>query len=73
MARSTALGGAFIWSCQRGSEPFSFKRISHRAAECAEDRERLTRVEATLTGVVIGFAYWDKRTIIRKARDEAKC
>ena len=24
-----------------------------------------------LTGVVIGFAYWDRRTIIRKARDEA--
>ena len=25
----------------------------------------------TLTGVVIGFAYWDRRTIIRKVRDEA--
>ena len=64
-----------------------------------EDRERLVRLEATLTvfmeqvdkrfdqmmnflwilvaiftaltGVVIGFAYWDRRTIIRKARDEA--
>ena len=24
-----------------------------------------------LTAVVIGFAYWDRRTIIRKARDEA--
>ena len=31
----------------------------------------LVAIFTTLTGVVIGFAYWDRRTIIRKARDEA--
>ena len=31
----------------------------------------LVAIFTTLTGVVIGFVYWDRRTIIRKARDEA--
>jgi hypothetical protein len=31
----------------------------------------LSAIFTTLTAVVIGFAYWDRRTIIRKARDEA--
>jgi len=31
----------------------------------------LVGIFTTLTAVVIGFAYWDRRTIIRKARDEA--
>jgi len=31
----------------------------------------LVAIFTTLTGVVIGFAYWDRKTIIRKARDEA--
>jgi len=31
----------------------------------------LVAIFTTLTGIVIGFAYWDRRTIIRKARDEA--
>ncbi len=31
----------------------------------------LTAIFTTLTATVIGFAYWDRRTIIRKARDEA--
>jgi len=31
----------------------------------------LVAIFTTLTAVVIGFAYWDRRTIIRKARDEA--
>jgi len=31
----------------------------------------LVAIFTALTGVVIGFAYWDRRTIIRKARDEA--
>ncbi len=30
----------------------------------------LTGIFTTLTAVVIGFAYWDRRTIIRKAREE---
>ena len=31
----------------------------------------LTAIFTTLTATVIGFAYWDRRTIIRRARDEA--
>jgi len=31
----------------------------------------LSAIFTTLTGAVIGFAYWDRRTIIRRARDEA--
>jgi len=31
----------------------------------------LVGIFTTLTAVVIGFAYWDRRTIVRKARDEA--
>ena len=30
----------------------------------------LTGIFTTLTLGVIGFAYWDRRTIIRKAKDE---
>ncbi|RUM87487.1 MAG: hypothetical protein DSZ24_06080 [Thermodesulfatator sp.] len=30
----------------------------------------LTAIFTTLTAVVIGFAYWDRRTIIRRAREE---
>ena len=30
----------------------------------------LTGVFVSITAVVIGFAYWDRRTIIRKAREE---
>ncbi len=30
----------------------------------------LAGIFTTLTAVVIGFAYWDRRTIIRKAREE---
>ncbi len=31
----------------------------------------LAGIFTTLTAVVIGFAYWDRRTIIRRAKDEA--
>ena len=31
----------------------------------------LTTVFTTLIGIVIGFAYWDRRTIVKKAKDEA--
>jgi len=31
----------------------------------------LAAIFTALTAVVIGFAYWDRRTIIGKARDEA--
>jgi len=30
----------------------------------------LSAIFTTLTGAVIGFAYWDRRTIIRKAKEE---
>ncbi|GAB6163810.1 hypothetical protein JCM12298_29720 [Desulfothermus naphthae] len=31
----------------------------------------LTAIFTTLTATVIGVAYWDRRTIIKKSRDEA--
>ncbi len=31
----------------------------------------LVAIFASLTGVIVGFAYWDRRTIIRKAKEEA--
>lgn len=31
----------------------------------------LTTVFTTLIGIVIGFAYWDRRAIVKKAKDEA--
>ncbi|OAG28182.1 hypothetical protein TH606_03310 [Thermodesulfatator autotrophicus] len=30
----------------------------------------ITAIFTTITVAVIGFAYWDRRTIIRKAREE---
>jgi len=30
----------------------------------------ISGIFTTLTGAVIGFAYWDRRTIIRKAKEE---
>ena len=59
-----------------------FEQVDKRFAELREDMNKrfdqmmnflwmLVAIFTTLTGVVIGFAYWDRRTIIRKARDEA--
>ena len=58
------------------------EQVDKRFAELREDMNKrfdqmmnflwmLVAIFTTLTGVVIGFAYWDRRTIIRKARDEA--
>jgi len=57
-------------------------QTNRRFAELREDMNRrfdqmmtflwiLVAIFTTLTATVIGFAYWDRRTIIRKARDEA--
>ena len=59
-----------------------FEDINRRFEELREDMNKrfeqmmnflwmLTGIFTTLTVGVIGFAYWDRRTILRKARDEA--
>ncbi len=59
-----------------------FEQVDKRFEELREDMNRrfeqltsflwmLVGIFTTLTAVVIGFAYWDRRTIIRRARDEA--
>ena len=59
-----------------------FEQVDKRITELRQDmNERfdqmtnflwiIVAIFTTLTAVVIGFAYWDRRTIIRKARDEA--
>ncbi len=58
------------------------QQVDKRFTELREDMNKrfeqmtnflwmLVGIFTTLTGVVIGFAYWDRRTIVRKARDEA--
>ena len=54
------------------------RRISDLRADMNRRFEQMTDflwiivgIFTALTAVVIGFAYWDRRTIIRKARDEA--
>ncbi|GAB6163375.1 hypothetical protein JCM12298_25350 [Desulfothermus naphthae] len=58
-----------------------FEQVDKRISELREDVNKrfeeminflwmLVGIFTTLTAVVIGFAYWDRRTIIRKARDE---
>ncbi len=48
-----------------------FEDINERFREMLNFMWILAGIFTTLTAVVIGFAYWDRRTIIRKARDEA--
>ena len=59
-----------------------FEQMDKRISELREDVNKrfeemmtflwmLVGIFTTLTAVVIGFAYWDRRTIIRKAKDEA--
>ena len=59
-----------------------FEQVDKRFAELREDMNKrfeevinflwmLVAIFTTLTAAVIGFAYWNRRTIIRKARDEA--
>ena len=54
------------------------RRISDLRADMNRRFEQMTDflwiivgIFTALTAVVIGFAYWDRRTIIRRARDEA--
>ena len=48
-----------------------FEQVNKRFEEMMTFLWMLVGIFTTLTAVVIGFAYWDRRTIIRKARDEA--
>ena len=55
-----------------------FEQVDKRFEDVRSRFEQLTSflwilvaIFTTLTAVVIGFAYWDRRTIVRKARDEA--
>jgi len=48
-----------------------FEQVDKRFEEMMTFLWMLVGIFTTLTAVVIGFAYWDRRTIIRKARDEA--
>ena len=48
-----------------------FEQVDKRFDQMMNFLWILVAIFTALTGVVIGFAYWDRRTIIRKARDEA--
>jgi len=48
-----------------------FEQVDKRFEQMMTFLWILAGIFTTLTAAVIGFAYWDRRTIIRKARDEA--
>ena len=48
-----------------------FEQVDKRFEQMMTFLWILVAIFTTLTAVVIGFAYWDRRTIICKARDEA--
>ena len=59
-----------------------FEQVDRRISDLRIDMNRrfeqmtdflwiIVGIFTALTAVVIGFAYWDRRTIIRRARDEA--
>ena len=48
-----------------------FEQVDKRFEQMMNFLWMLSAIFTTLTGVVIGFAYWDRRTIIRKAKEEA--
>ena len=48
-----------------------FEEVNKRFEDMFNFLWILTGIFTTLTAVVIGFAYWDRRTIIRQARNEA--
>ncbi len=48
-----------------------FEQVDRRFEQIMTFLWILAAIFTTLTATVIGFAYWDRRTIIRKARDEA--
>jgi TolA-binding protein len=48
-----------------------FEDINNRFEQIINFLWMIVAIFTTLTATVIGFAYWDRRTIIKKARDEA--
>ncbi len=48
-----------------------FEQVNQQFEQIMTFLWMLTGIFTTLIVAVIGFAYWDRRTIIRKARDEA--
>ncbi|GAB6163806.1 hypothetical protein JCM12298_29660 [Desulfothermus naphthae] len=48
-----------------------FEDVNKRFDEIINFLWILTAIFTTLTATVIGFVYWDRRTIIKKSRDEA--
>jgi len=48
-----------------------FEQVDKRFEQMMNFLWILTGIFTTLTGVVIAFAFWDRRTIIRQARNEA--
>ncbi len=48
-----------------------FEQVDKRFEQMMNFLWILAAIFTTLTGIVIGFAYWDRRTIIRQAREEA--
>jgi len=48
-----------------------FEQVDKRFEQIMNFLWMLTGIFTTLTGVVIAFAFWDRRTIIRQARNEA--
>jgi len=47
-----------------------FEQVEKRFEQFMNFLWIITAIFTTLTSVVIGFAYWDRRTIIRKAKEE---
>ncbi|MEF3168027.1 MAG: hypothetical protein K6360_01630 [Deltaproteobacteria bacterium] len=48
-----------------------FEQVDRRFEQLMNFLWILTAIFTTIMGAVIGFAYWDRRTIIRKAVDES--
>ncbi len=48
-----------------------FEQVDKRFEQMMKFLWIISGIFTTITATVIGFAYWDRRTIIRKARDEA--
>ncbi|MEJ5300151.1 MAG: hypothetical protein WHS38_04100 [Thermodesulforhabdaceae bacterium] len=48
-----------------------FEEINRRFEDLNRQLDRLTAVFTAIVVTVIGFAYWDRRTIIKKAKEEA--
>jgi len=47
------------------------KHFGERFEDLNKQLDRITAIFTTLVVAVIGFAYWDRRTIIKKAKEEA--